>query len=442
MADTSGAAASPPWPKPSTAWRLTLLLMLAYVVSFLDRFVISLLIEPIKASMALTDLQIGLLLGPAFAIFYLTLGIPIGWYADRAPRRRIIASGIALWSAMTAMCGLAASFWPLFLARIGVGVGEATLAPCAVPMLSDSFRPEERARPISVYMSGSFIGGAASFLFGGLLIAAVDRVAPVTLPFVGSLETWQMVFIIVGLPGVLLAALMLTVPEPPRRVSVSLPGTATADRDAVRFMLDRWRAYGTLLAGMAAVFAIGSLAQWNVALFQRNWGWSITDIGVATGLTMLLCAVPGTMFSGWLTSAWLRRGREDAPLRVVTLGLAVFTPAALAAPMMPNGELALACFGLSFFAQAMAVAAGPSALVDLTPAPIRSRAVAVYWSAISIVGMLVGPAAVGALTDAFGDPRALRYSLVIVTLMFAVPGLVALLAGARIYRRSLVARDT
>jgi MFS family permease len=266
-------------------------------------------------------------------------------------------------------------------------------------------------------------------------------VAPVTLPVVGSLETWQMVFIIVGLPGVLLAALMLTVPEPPRRVSVSLPGTATADRDAVRFMLDRWRAYGTLLAGMAAVFAIGSLAQWNVALFQRNWGWSITDIGVATGLTMLLCAVPGTMFSGWLTSAWLRRGREDAPLRVVTLGLAVFTPAALAAPMMPSGELALACFGLSFFAQAMAVAAGPAALVDLTPAPIRSRAVAVYWSAISIVGMLIGPAAVGALTDAFGDPRALRYSLVIVTLMFAVPGLVALLAGARIYRRSLVARD-
>jgi MFS family permease len=109
--------------------------------------------------------------------------------------------------------------------------------------------------------------------------------------------------------------------------------------------------------------------------------------------------------------------------------------------MMPSGELALACFGLSFFAQAMAVAAGPAALVDLTPAPIRSRAVAVYWSAISIVGMLVGPAAVGALTDAFGDPRALRYSLVIVTLMFAVPGLIALLAGARVYRRSLVARD-
>lgn len=430
------AGADAPWPAPATAWRLTLLLTVAYIVSFLDRFVISLLIEPIKASMALTDFQIGLLLGPAFAIFYLTLGIPIGWLADRSARRPLLAAGIALWSLMTALCGLARSFWPLFLARIGVGVGEAVLAPCAVPMIGDAFPPERRARPISVYMSGSFLGSAASFLLGGLLVALVDRFAPLTLPFVGRLESWQLVFIIVGLPGVLLAALMYTVPEPPRR---AVPSAGAGSTSAIPYMRRHWKAYGALLTGMAGVFAMGSLAQWNVALFQRNWGWGIAETGVATGLLILCSAVPGTVVSGWLTTLLQRRGRADAPLRVVTLGLVVFAPAACLAPLMPDARVALAVFAVAFFGQAVAVAAGPAALVDLTPAPIRSRAVAVYWSAISLIGMLIGPASVGAITDAFGDPAALKYSLAIMAAVFAVPALAALLAGRAAYQRSIAA---
>ncbi len=430
------AGADAPWPSPATAWRLTLLLTLAYIVSFLDRFVISLLIEPIKASMALTDFQIGLLLGPAFAIFYLTLGIPIGWLADRSARRPLIAAGIALWSLMTALCGLARSFWPLFLARIGVGVGEAVLAPCAVPMIGDAFPPERRARPISVYMSGSFLGSAASFLLGGLLVAFVDRFAPLTLPVVGRLETWQLVFIIVGLPGVLLAALMYTVPEPPRRTVMPVGAEAAP---AIPYMRRHWKAYGALLTGMAGVFAMGSLAQWNVALFQRNWGWGIAEIGVATGLLILCSAVPGTAVSGWLTTLLQRRGHADAPLRVVTLGLIVFAPAACLAPLMPDARLALGVFAVAFFGQAVAVAAGPAALVDLTPVPIRSRAVAVYWSAISLVGMLIGPASVGALTDAFGDPAALKYSIAIMAAVFALPALAALIGGRAAYQRSIAA---
>jgi MFS family permease len=427
------------------AWRLTLLLTVAYIVSFLDRFVISLLIEPIKASMQLNDFQIGLLLGPAFAIFYLTLGIPIGWLADRGARRPLIAAGIALWSLMTALCGLAPSFWPLFLARIGVGVGEAVLAPCAVPMIGDAFPPERRARPISVYMSGSFLGSAASFLLGGLLVGLVEGFAPLTLPVVGRLEAWQLVFIIVGLPGVLLAALMYTVPEPPRRLPPPSASAGAADAppageaSAVPYMRSHWRAYGALLTGMAGVFAMGSLAQWNVALFQRNWAWGIAEIGVATGLLILCSAVPGTVVSGWLTTSLQRRGRTDAPLQVVTLGLLIFAPAACLAPLMPDARVALGVFAVAFFGQAIAVAAGPAALVDLTPAPIRSRAVAVYWSAISLVGMLIGPASVGALTDAFGDPAALKYSLAIMALAFAVPALAALLAGRAAYQRSIAA---
>jgi MFS family permease len=245
------------------------------------------------------------------------------------------------------------------------------------------------------------------------------------------------------MPGVLLAVLMFSVPEPPRRATSAIEQAGTAGGaaalPAIPYMRRHWKAYGALLTGMAGVFAMGSLAQWNVALFQRNWGWGIAETGVATGLLILCSAVPGTAVSGWLTTRLQRQGRADAPFRVVTLGLLVFAPAACIAPLMPDAGVALGVFAIAFFGQAVAVAAGPAALVDLTPAPIRSRAVALYWSAISLVGMLIGPASVGALTDAFGNPAALKFSLAIMAAVFAVPALAALVAGRGAYQRSIAA---
>jgi MFS family permease len=432
------AAPDSAWPAPAVAWRLTIVLTAAYMVSFLDRYVIALLIEPIKASMALTDLQVGLLLGPAFALFYLTLGIPLGWLADRRSRRDIVAVAIALWSVMTALCGLAASFWPLFLARVGVGVGEAALAPSAVSMIGDSFPLERRARPIGFYMNGSFLGSAASFLLGGSLVAAVEAFAPLELPGLGALAAWQAVFIIVGLPGVLLALLLLTIREPARRreAATIAPGEPRA---ALAWVRRHWRGYGTLLLGMSGVFALGSMAQWNVALFQRNWQWSVAQTGIATGIVILATALPGTTFSGWLSSRLMSGGRSDGPLRVVLLGLAIFMPASVLMPLMPSATLGLVFLALGFLGQAIAVAAGPAALVNLTPSEFRSQAAAVYWSVISVIGLLLGPSSVGALADALGGPAHLRTSMAVMSAVFGIPSVIVLVAGAAAYRRSLQA---
>lgn len=439
------------WLPSRMAWRMTVLLTIAYLVSFLDRFVIALLIEPIKATMQLNDLQLGLLLGPAFALFYLTLGVPIGWLADRVSRRAIVAVAIAIWSVMTALCGLAGSFWPLFLARVGVGIGEAALAPCAVSMIADAFPPARRAAPLGVYMNGAFLGSATTFLLGGTLVAALEALAPVSLPLVGAVETWQLAFLVVGLPGVAIALALLTVAEPPRAAAVPRATIHAAAMDtealdhgrqssALRYAATHWRGYGTLLAGMSGVLAIGAMTQWNVALFQRNWGWSVAQTGVAMGLVILGTAIPGTSLSGWLITRSVARGSVDAPRRVVLLGLALFTPAAVLGPLMPGAAACLAFVALAFLGQAIAVAAGPAALMDLTPGPLRARLAAVYWSVISVVGLLLGPSSVGALADALGGPSHLGTSLAVMAAVFGLPSLLVLVAGAGAYREALAAR--
>ncbi len=206
----------PAFPKPATAWTLTILLTLSYIVSFIDRQLLGLLVSPIKADLGISDLKMGLLLGLAFSLFYVTLGVPIGWLADRVNRRNLVIAGITLWCIMTAACGLSKSYGQLFLARVGVGVGEATLSPCALSLISDSFPPERRARAIGVYSIGVSVGGGLAYLLGGALVQAVADAPPIDWPVLGEIRPWQSAFIIIGLAGLVVALLLTMVPEPAR----------------------------------------------------------------------------------------------------------------------------------------------------------------------------------------------------------------------------------
>ena len=206
------------YPSTRYAWYMVILLTVAYVFSFVDRYILGLLIEPIKADLELSDTQIGLLLGPAFAIFYATMGLPLGWMADRKRRTWIVGFGVALWSAATAASGLAKNFTHLFLARMSVGVGEATLSPCTMSMISDSFPKANRAKPIAFYTMALSLGaGIASLISAGVLQWA-KTVPNIELPLVGIVAPWQFTFFVVGLPGLALAVLMFTLREPPRHV--------------------------------------------------------------------------------------------------------------------------------------------------------------------------------------------------------------------------------
>ncbi len=297
------------------AWYVAALLTVTQVVSYVDRFLPSLLIESIKSDLALTDLQVGLLLGPAFGLFYVFVGVPIGWLADRRSRRAILAIGISFWCMMTASAGLARSFVPLFLARMGVGLGEATVSPCSVSLISDYFPRERRAPPLSLFMAGTFIGAGTAFVFGGPLVYHIASLPPVHLPLFGELRDWQLAFVVVGLSGLALVALMFTIREPIRQdqarrgLDADAAGHATL-RAAMQFMRVRWTAFGTLFIGSAAVVTMGSLSFWNVALFARTWGWDVRQVGITTGVLFFIGGTVGTLLGVVLTRRWIAAGRR------------------------------------------------------------------------------------------------------------------------------------
>ncbi|MFQ5636261.1 MAG: MFS transporter, partial [Gammaproteobacteria bacterium] len=234
-----GTVSEQSWPSAGKAWYAVSILVVAFIFSFIDRIIIALLVEPIKRDLGISDFGIGMLQGLAFAVFYALVGIPIGRWADRYSRRWIIGVGIFLWSVMTAGCGLAKNFWQLFLARVGVGVGEAALSPAAYSMISDYFPRHKLGRALGVYQAGAFVGAGLSFLVGGLVIRYVMGAEGLSLPLIGEVRPWQMVFFAVGFPGIAVALLMRTVGEPERRGKLAGHGQDSAVAEVLRSVRDR-----------------------------------------------------------------------------------------------------------------------------------------------------------------------------------------------------------
>lgn len=429
------------------AWYLVILLTAAQIVSYIDRFLPSLLIESIKTDLRLSDLQVGLLLGPAFGVFYIVAGLPIGWLADRISRRSLLAAGISVWCAMTAAASMTRSFMPLFVTRLGVGLGEATVAPCAVSLISDYFPRAQRARAVSVFMSGTFLGVGTAFLLGGLVVHQIASLSEITLPVIGEMRPWQATFLVIGLPGLFLAALMLTVPEPERRELIAQGvGSGAAGHasiaDAVRFIVGRWTAFGTVFVGSACCVTLGALALWNAALFDRTWGWNVRDVGLATGMLFFVGGPIGTALGIWLTNRWIAAGFKDATVRALLTGLLIAVPGFASYPVMPTAELAVCALFFAYVGQAAAAAAGPASIILIAPGQIRSQATAIYYFVINICGQLLGPPPVGWMTDVFGSPDRLRYAITIEALAVGIPALLLVMAGLASYRHRVVELET
>ncbi len=266
------------------------MLTLAYVFSFIDRQILNLMVDPIRRDLDISEKQMSLLMGLSFAVFYTFLGIPLGRLADTRSRRAIIAAGIACWSVMTAGCGLAKTFWQLALMRMGVGVGEASLSPSAYSLISDYFRPERRSTAMSVYSMGIYIGSGLAFILGGLVIKSASSQESFLLPLVGALRSWQLVFLIVGLPGLLVAPLLLTIREPARkgarRTKDGLNAVPPVSlRDVWAYVRDNRATFFCLNLGlgMVALFAYGA-ASWIPSLFIRRHGWTPGRTGLVFGL--------------------------------------------------------------------------------------------------------------------------------------------------------------
>lgn len=422
------------------AWYVVALLTATQVVSYVDRFLPSLLLSSIRSDLELSNFQVGLLLGPAFGLLYVFVGLPIGWLADRRSRRGILSVGISLWCAMTAAGAFVRSFIPLFCLRLGVGLGEATVAPCAVSLISDYFPRARRARAMSLFMAGTFLGAGSAFLFGGPVVAEIAELPPFHLPGVGVLAHWQMAFLLVGIPGFALALLMFTIREPARsdQVRQGLRADASGRASlaaAFAFIRARWRAFGALFVGSGAVVTMGALTFWNVALFKDAWGWGVRDVGIATGLLFFTGGPLGTWLGVVLTNRWIAEGRKDATLRAVWTGLAIAVPGFAAYPVMPSAELAIVAMLFAFIGQAMAAAAGPAALTMIAPGQTKSQSTAIYYFFIGICGQLLGAPVVGLMTDLFGGDVRLRYAMTIEALVVGTAALILVALGLTRFRR-------
>ncbi len=436
------------YPRPAQAWYAVGVLVLAYTFSFIDRQILGLLVTPIKRDLGIGDFEVGLLGGLAFALFYTLLGLPIGRLADRHNRRNIIAIGIAFWSVMTAICGLAKTFWTLFLARMGVGVGEAALSPPAYSLIADLFPLEKLGRALSVYSMGIFIGSALAYIVGAKVVQLVADAPPFIIPVLGEIHAWQLTFFIVGLPGLLVALLMLTVREPARRgtpyvTASQSPGTSKAVplRDVIAFL---WAGRGTFGAhffgfSLLAVFGYGT-ALWIPEFISRSHGWAIYDAGYAYGMIILVFGISGVL-SGGAFSDWLRKtGRTDAHMRVVMLAACAMAPCAIAFPLVGGEPAMLVLLALVVFLGAMLAGVAAAVLQTVTPNPMRAQVSAFYLFFANLIGMGVGPGLVGFFTDyLLFDPAKLNIALSLTAAMTIPVAAIVLMLGLKPFRASVAA---
>lgn len=439
----SAAGAAPPaeaapWPSAAVGWYAVFVLTMAYVLSFIDRTILSLMVGPIRADLGLSDTQISLLHGFAFAIFYTTLGIPIALLADRLNRRNIISIGIAFWSVATALCGFAKSFWGLFWARVGVGVGEAALSPAAYSMVADLFPPQRLGRALAVYTLGVFAGAGLAYMIGGAVVGSVAHAENVVLPLIGEVRPWQFVFIVVGLPGLPMALWMLTVREPSRRRAPSTGTLRAAFADCLGYMRTHWQVYTAHFAGfslLAILFNAGGA--WLPAYLMRVHGLGPSQAGFWLGLIMLVAGVGGVLAGGWLGDRMSARGRADGTMRVgVVAAFGVLPFAASATLVEPLGLSLVLIAGFLFFVS-LPYGAAAAALQIITPGRMRATASALYLCLLNLLGLGIGPTLVALATDrVFGSDLAVGKSLALVSTIFAPLGGLLIWWGLAHFRRT------
>ena len=426
------------YPPERQGWYAVSVIAVVTTFALLDQGIIGLLIQQIKQDFALTDTEAGMLLGPAFVIFYAFLGLPLSRYIDRSNRTVIMSIGIFVWSIATAACGLASSFLSLFLSRIMVGAGEAVNGPASYSITSDYFPRDRLPRAIAAVQIGSVAGGGLSLLIGGSMIWIIANVGNPSLPLLGTMRPWQVVFFAVGLPGTLVSLLMLTVKEPPRH-GLRMDRRKVSAREAYRYLLTHFALFGPMFIGLTLGAPDGAARQaWGAAFFQRTYGWSAPRYGLTTGIMSLSVMLIGLYAGTKLVERMQRRGLEDAVMRNILYCRLAALPFSLAMPLMPDPWLALACTGVGYLTLGMSGPSINAILQQVTPNEIRGQVTALYLFIYFVVGSGLGPLITGAVTDyVFTSPDDLRWSMLLLSALFLPSSLVVTALGWGPYRREM-----
>lgn len=407
---TSGKPSMEPKAGVSAWWMLAVLLAF-YTISFVDRHLLSLLIDDIKGSLRLTEFQMGLIVGPAFGVSYALFGLPLGWAADRWSRRWVIAIGAIFWSLATIACGLATSFGTLFFARALVGIGEAALTPAAYSLIADKFPPRQLGTALSIYSMGPKMGNAAAFWIGAIVIAA--SASMVVSGQISDLEPWQLAFFFVGSPGLIFAALAFSFKEPQRlRARFSEP-----EDDAQTlwpFVKAHRKLFGSMFAGFGCMAILGGSLAWIPAFISRNYGLTTSEYAPALGVVSAVAGL-SLLLNGMIVDWLLRRGLRDAYIRFYTWLLILIAPVMAGAYFLPWPPAFYVAYGLMQAIALPYMLYAAATIQMVTPNHLRARVSAMFLFVVTATSSGIGPPLVAGITDfVLDDPDRLGVSMAIV----------------------------
>jgi MFS family permease len=428
------ALEAPAFPSAGYAWYVVAVLYLSYTFSFVDRAIIGYLVGPIRADLQINDFQFSLIQGLAFTAFYATIGIPLGRFADSRSRRSLLIIGVALWSCMTMLCGMASNYWELFVARMGVGVGEACLAPCAYSLIADYFPREKRSLPLNIFAAGVMLGAGLANVSGGLVAQFALNGGPQDVIIFGLLKPWQLSFVLVGLPGIVFVLALSTIKEPARR---EVRGEANS-REMFRYLRRHWTTYSSLIGGTTfGAMTNGAILGWIPAWFTRRYGWNNAQIGPCLGITNFLFGTVGLVLAGILAGKYIRSGKKAVPIKLMMLAEGLVIIPLILAHVVDEPYWALFCSGGVIFFGGFSAGLGPASLQLITPNEMRGQITAICFLLLNLIAGAIGPGAVGYLTTYyFADDKAVRSSAVIVGIVASLLGLISLRLGLRAYERT------
>ncbi len=404
------------------AWQTLGMLTFAYALSYVDRQLLSLVVDPIKTSLKISDTQFSFVQGTAFVVAYLAAAPLFGRLVDVKKRRSILIFGVSTWSICTALCGFASTYAELFMARVGVGFGEACIFPVAMSMIADSFSRARTPRAMSIFTLGTQLGGGFSLIAGGLVIAFSENLSQ-SIPLFRSFEKWQMAFIVVGLPGLIFAASLFLVPEPER----GRGGTETGVLEHIslreglaRFWRDRGfygRFYGAI--SCAAIVQLG-LALWYPSILIRVQGMSITETGLKLGIISIVIGTVGTIVGPNIAQFFIRRGHPNGAWRTAWISMSLAVVACFCVPFMHNQVGALVLAGCLYFLTAVPLGAVIASMQNVTHGRMRGLAASLQTFSAQFVGYMIAPTLMAGMTDyVFRDTTMIDHSFQIVTAIAA-----------------------
>nr|WP_172624064.1 MFS transporter [Rhodanobacter glycinis] len=406
------------WPKPSVAWWALLLFSVAAMLSYTDRQVLSLLIDPIRGELAITDTQVSLLQGLAFALIYSIAGLPLGRIADIFPRRIVIIVGIAVWSFATLACGYAHSFAGLFLARVFVGIGEACLAPAAMSMIGDYFAPQRRGTAIGVFLLGMVLGSGVAVMVGGSVLQAVQRGLVAGIPLLRELSAWRVVLVLMAFPGVLLVLLFLTIREPSRHLQAGQESAhALPLKEVLRGLVRFQRSLLPLYLGMA-LLSVGDygMSNWIPALLSRHFAMDAGQIGALFGSAVIIGAAIGVFGGGFVADRLVTRKGPRVRFLVAFLVAALALPGAFAG-LGGTAQVVVGGYAWWTLMSSAGAAVAITAIQDVVPNHMRGLAIAFASFGNMMFGLGGGTTLTAWVNDhLFHDPLAIGMSMTMVAL--------------------------